>query len=243
HAVHFGYSGSVGPQKWGSLSPSYAACDGKSQSPVNIVQKQAVLNKNLKPLTRSYAPVNATLRNHGTAIDVKYETSPGWVTVWGKKYLLAQMHWHSPSEHTIDGQSYPLELHLVHKASDGNITVIGILYKYGDSDPIVEKLEKGLKKLAKEGKKHEEPQIPLGVIDTKQLKRNTRKYYRYAGSLTTPPCSEIVTWNLLGKVRTVSKRQVELLKAPLKREFQKNARPTQPLNGRKIELFKKTDDQ
>ncbi|KAK6944051.1 Alpha carbonic anhydrase domain [Dillenia turbinata] len=80
------------------------------------------------------------------------------------------MHWHSPSEHTIDGQSYPLELHLVHKASDGNHTVMGILFQYGDSDPIVEKLEEGLKRLAKEGEINEEAQIPLGAIDTEHLR-------------------------------------------------------------------------
>ncbi|KAK6942586.1 Alpha carbonic anhydrase domain [Dillenia turbinata] len=239
HAVQFGYSGSLGPQNWGSLSPAFAMCStGKSQSPVNIVKDEAALDKNLKPLRRFYQAANATLVNNGFNIGVKYESNSGWLIVDGKNYSLVQMHWHSPSEHTIDGQRHPLELHLVHKTSEGDITVIGILFQYGDADPVLTKLQKSLKRLAEESAGNEQAHIPLGVIDTKQLRRKTRKYYRYVGSLTTPPCWENVIWNVLGKVRTISKNQVAALKAPLKRVFWENSRPTQPLNGRKINLYK-----
>ncbi|KAK6944055.1 Alpha carbonic anhydrase domain [Dillenia turbinata] len=238
--VEFGYSGRLGPENWGRLSPLFRNCsEGKSQSPVNIVTDEAVPNKNLKPLRRFYsAGANATLVDGGPYIEVKFESNSGWLIVEGKNYTLEQMHWHSPSEHTIDGKRYPVELHLVHKTSEGDITVIGILFRYGGEDPILKKLQKSLKRLAEEGAGDEKAQVPLGVIDTKHLRRKTRKYYRYVGSLTTPPCWENVIWNILHKVRKISKEQVAALKAPLERDFWKNSRPIQPLNGRKIELYR-----
>ncbi|GKV38926.1 hypothetical protein SLEP1_g46779 [Rubroshorea leprosula] len=148
------------------------------------------------------------------------------------------MHWHSPSEHQINGVQYAAELHLVHLASDKSISVVAILYQYGDPDPFLTKIMKALEELAKEKFSPEEVSvIKLGSMDLKQLKRKTHRYYRYIGSLTTPPCTENVTWNILGKVRTISKEQLAALQAPLSSEFKHNARPVQPLNGRQIQLY------
>ncbi|KAF8041888.1 hypothetical protein BT93_A0478 [Corymbia citriodora subsp. variegata] len=242
----FAYTGPQGPSHWGSLSPTFAACaQGQRQSPVNIVKNATVLNKNLKALTRDYHPANATLVNNGINIGVIYEEEVGNLLVGGKNYSLKQMHWHSPSEHRIDGIQFPAELHLVHKASDDDFAVVAVLYAFGDPDPLISKIKKQLDELAKEDcdADDEEAHIPLGIFDPKQIKRNTRKYYRYAGSLTTPPCTENVTWNVLGKVRSISKEQVKALKAPLPADDKTNCRPLQPLNGRRIELYDELSDE
>ncbi|GMP49915.1 hypothetical protein CsSME_00016732 [Camellia sinensis var. sinensis] len=196
----FSYSGDTGPDKWGSLSPDYAACsNGKSQSPINIVENKAVPNKTLKPLRRQYYPVNATLVNNGYNVEMEFGNAGAGVLIGnGKNYTLQQMHWHTHSEHTIDNASFDAELHLVHKASDANISVIAILYELGNgnkSDPIISKIQSQLAKLASN-----ETEIDIGTFDTSQLWKKTNKYYRYVGSLTTPPCTENVIWHVLGEV-------------------------------------------
>lgn len=166
---------------------------------------------------------------------------------------------------------YAAELHLVHRTDDGNLTVVSILYQYGDPDPLLSKastlylttiliffsplylylllngkctwmqLKDGLDLLAKDNcKSNEQARVPLGIIDTKLIKRNTRKYYRYQGSLTTPPCSEPVTWNILGKIRDISKDQVAAIKALLNSADKNNSRPQQDLNGRHVQLYDET---
>ncbi|CAK9179167.1 unnamed protein product [Ilex paraguariensis] len=238
-AFQFSYSGATGPNKWGNLNPKFTECShGKLQSPIDIVKKKAVLNKKLKPLTRRYYPANVTLVDNGFNVQVRYGENAGVLIVDGNNYTLKQMHWHSPSEHCINGVQHDAELHLVHMADDGNFSVVAILYRLGHADPIVAQIQKKLDELEKEvraGK--EEAHIALGTVNTKKLRRRTRKYYRYVGSLTTPPCSQNVIWHILGKVRSISKEQVKALKAPLKSTCKNNSRPVQALNGRQIELY------
>ncbi|KAB1222578.1 Bifunctional monodehydroascorbate reductase and carbonic anhydrase nectarin-3 [Morella rubra] len=239
HTVSFGYNGDTGPGNWGNLSPHYETCsNGKWQSPVDIVKEKVVRNKSLKPLIRDYSPANATLINHGFNIAITFDEHVGVLVADGKNFTLKNVHWHSPSEHRIEGEQFPLELHLVHKAADGNFSVVSTLYRYGDPDPFLYKLKDKLDELGKEScSADEEAHIPLGVLQTKYMRRNTRKYYRYFGSLTTPPCTEHIMWNILGKVRSISKDQVEALRAPLWSTCKNNSRPIQPLSGRHIELY------
>uniref|UniRef100_A0A2P2MY91 Carbonic anhydrase n=1 Tax=Rhizophora mucronata TaxID=61149 RepID=A0A2P2MY91_RHIMU len=242
--THFTYSGEQGPDHWGSLSPSSSACSsGKSQSPVNIKKDEIVKSKDWKPLIRNYERANATLINNGFNVAVHYESDAGVLILDGKNYTLNGIHWHIPSEHQIDGVLYDAELHLVHQAtSDKSLSVVSILFEYGDSDPFVAKLEGELDKLAKETcGEDEQAHIPLGTVDNRLLRKHTRNYYRYVGSLTTPPCTENVVWNILGKVRKISKEQVAALTAPLADVNKKNARPVQELNGRKVELYSELD--
>ncbi|XP_077235759.1 alpha carbonic anhydrase 1, chloroplastic-like [Tasmannia lanceolata] len=236
----FSYTGPhVGPGKWGSLSPDYSQCDGKNQSPINIEKKNIVRSSKSEYLTRNYKPANATLINVGYKIELRLEGDAGSLLVDGKNYSLKHMHWHSPSEHTIDGNRYPAELHVVHHSEDGDAAVVSILFQFGDPDPFLDQIKDHLDQLAKETcDADEEAQIPLGVLRTKQIRRTTKKYFRYHGSLTLPPCTQNVTWIILGKVRELSKEQLAALKAPLPEEYKQNSRPTQPLNGRTVELLK-----
>ncbi|PIN16814.1 Carbonate dehydratase [Handroanthus impetiginosus] len=103
--IEFTYSGATGPDKWGSLDPKFWMCaNGKSQSPINIVTTKVVLNKNLKPLIRSYDSENVTLVNNKFNVGVRYPDHSGSLIIDNKVYTLKQMHWHAPSEHRIDGQ-------------------------------------------------------------------------------------------------------------------------------------------
>ncbi|KAJ4849607.1 hypothetical protein Tsubulata_020959 [Turnera subulata] len=237
--VRFTYQGSEGPQNWAKLSPGYSACsNGKSQSPIDIKVDGVVQDDTLTPLTRNYKSANATLVNHGFSIGVQFESESGTLDVDGKKYELKQFHFHTPSDHRVDGKQFAAELHLVHMAQDGTLAVVAILFKEGDSDSFVGKIQSKLGELAKETCSGDQvAHIPLGKLDNKLLRKNTRKYYRYVGSLTTPPCTENVSWSILGKVREISKEQVAALKAPLWGECKDNSRPVQSLNGRKVELY------
>lgn len=237
----FGYLGPSDPRKWGSLSPTYSACsNGKFQSPVNIVKSKCVSGRNLKPLDIEYhVAVNATLVDNLFNVAMKYDGNAGALRMNGKNYSLIQMHWHSPSEHHLNGVQYAAELHLVHKAVDGEISVVAILYRYGHPDPLLAKIQSKLDQLKKmvHSSSHDQAQVSIGSITTKEIRKHTRKYYRYVGSFSTPPCTEGVIWNILGKVRSISRKQVEELEAPLIWECKRNSRPVQPLHGRRIELY------
>ncbi|KAM0843960.1 hypothetical protein ACQ4PT_057374 [Festuca glaucescens] len=196
-----------GPENWGKLSPAYKECgEGKAQSPIDIVTANAVPNPSLDNLTRVYAPTDATLNNNGKDITMTFEdhdghsVAPGTILVCNpdgsmKAFGFKMIHWHSPSEHTIDGQRFPLELHLVHASEDGHLAVIGILYKIGDHDAFYDQLEDKLRELKTEHR------VAAGLVELKSLQKRTGSYFRYMGSLTTPPCTENVIWNILGKVR------------------------------------------
>ncbi|WOL02292.1 alpha carbonic anhydrase 1, chloroplastic isoform X2 [Canna indica] len=239
----FGYSGSTGPDKWGSLSSEFNLCStGNRQSPINIVKRDAVHNPNLGTLDRDYIPRNrnASLVNTGLEIELLFDQAPGRVLVDGKKYKLVNLHWHSPSEHTINGERrFPVELHLVHRSEGGGIAVVAILYKYGHPDSFLLQLKKHIDKLGKNARRggEEEARVPVGIVRTRSLSRHTRKYFRYVGSLTTPPCTENVVWSILGKVREMSREQASALRALLPEENRNNSRPTQRLNGRTVQLY------
>ncbi|URD90909.1 bifunctional monodehydroascorbate reductase and carbonic [Musa troglodytarum] len=240
--IQFGYGGANGPDQWGSLSSEFQLCSrGQHQSPINIVKNATVYNQNLGPLNRDYVSTKASLVNNGFSIELRYDESAGKAVVDGKNYSLTQMIWHSPSEHLIDGERFPVELQLIHKSDDGCIAVVAILYQYGHPDAFLLQIKDEMEKLAMEQcSADQESQIALGVVQTRALKRRTRKYFRYVGSLTTPPCTETVTWNILGKVREMTKEQANLLQAPLSQKYRYNARPVQPLNGRSVQLFDET---
>ncbi|KAG0484966.1 hypothetical protein HPP92_009045 [Vanilla planifolia] len=236
--IGFGYTGN-GPSKWGNLSSEYKSCSiGNRQSPVNIMQDDAAPNAKLHDLDRLYVDANATLINTGFNVALQFEKDGGFMTQDGKNYKLKRLIWHTPSEHTIDKQQFPVELQLVHESDDGKLVVVAVLYDFGNPDSFIYQLKDALAQLAKERcSVDDEAQVQVGRVRTKALKRHTRRFFKYVGSLTTPPCTENVTWYILGKVRKVARDQITLLKSPLNQEFQNNARPVQPPNGRVVELY------
>ncbi|CAK9165213.1 unnamed protein product [Ilex paraguariensis] len=83
----------------------------------------------------------------------------------------------------------------------------------------------------------------VGTIDPRQIKLGSRKYYRYIGSLTTPPCTQNIAWTMLRKVRTASRQQVKLIRQAVHDDSETNARPIQPINQRWVKLYRPTDRQ
>uniref|UniRef100_A0A6V7QWU3 Alpha-carbonic anhydrase domain-containing protein n=1 Tax=Ananas comosus var. bracteatus TaxID=296719 RepID=A0A6V7QWU3_ANACO len=131
--VRFGYNdGSTGPKNWGSLSPEFSLCTkGSNQSPINIVKDDAVYNAKLGSLLRDYVATNATLINNGFNVGLRFDGEAGTLVVGGKNYTFRAILWHSPSEHTFDGERFPVELQLIHTNSDGAVAVVAVLYQYG----------------------------------------------------------------------------------------------------------------
>ena len=225
----WGYAGENAPENWGSLQGSEKCGESKSQSPINIINKKVKLNSGLKKIEFNYnlGDVEDIVDNgHSLQFDFK----PGsYIVFEGKKYALAQFHAHEESEHTIDGMRYPLELHFVHKAEDGNVLVIGVMVKEGDENSYFEKL-KVFKSLVRHGKK--ETDIPF---NPEKMYPSDKAYYTYEGSLTTPPCSDHVTWIVFKEPITMTEDEVDDIAKHLPKS---NNRPIQPINGRIVNSSK-----
>ncbi|XP_060174236.1 bifunctional monodehydroascorbate reductase and carbonic anhydrase nectarin-3-like [Lycium barbarum] len=226
-----------GPANWGDIHPNeWGTCkNGTMQSPIDLLNKNVEVVSNLGILQRYYKPSKATLLNRGHDLMLRWDDG-GYLKINGIQYQLKQVHWHTPSEHTINGKRFDMEGHLVHETHDGKkIAVIGFVYEIGLSpDLFLSIIEKDLRALA--DKKNTERHI--GIIDPNLIKLDGQKYYRYNGSLTVPPCTEEVVWTIDGKVKTVTRRQMKLLRDVVHDEFETNARPIQPLNGRPIKFNK-----
>ncbi|CAN6443517.1 unnamed protein product [Victoria cruziana] len=223
---------STGPDHWADIHPEWAACRGKEQSPIDLLSKRVVVLPQLGRLKRKYKPAHAVLKNRGHDIMLEWKGDAGGIYLKGMKYDLKQCHWHSPSEHSINGSRYQLELHMVHENKEGGIAVVGILYQLGRPDRFLTKLMHVISRL--EPTKEEE----IGVVNPKRIRTGISSYYRYKGSLTTPPCTEGVIWTIARKVRTVSSKQIHALREAVHDGFEVNARPIQDINDRTISLYK-----
>ncbi|KAF6171495.1 hypothetical protein GIB67_018019 [Kingdonia uniflora] len=226
-----------GPDRWGDIHPEWSACkQGGLQSPIDLLNKRVALIPALGLLKRTYKPTNATLKNRGHDIMLKWEHGAGTIQINGIKYELSQVHWHSPSEHTIDGKRFDVEVHMVHLSLDPNaankIAVLGILYHIGRPDPFLNGLRDHLLYIADSHK-----EVNIGVIDPRHIQMRGVNYYRYIGSLTVPPCTEGVIWTMNRDVGTISKEQIDLLRASVHDHSAQNARPLQLLHDRDIHLY------
>lgn len=226
-----------GPKQWGAIKKEWSACkNGGMQSPIDLSSHRVTLVPNLGKLNISYNPCNATVKNRGHDISIYWEGNAGSIHINGTQYLLKQSHWHSPSEHSVNGRRYDMELHMVHLSSDPNVTnkiaVVGVLYKIGRPDSFLSKLTGHVKSMMDQTEERN-----IGTIDPREIKIRKKNYYRYMGSLTVPPCTEGVIWTINKKIRTVSRDQVKLFRVAVHDYAEMNARPVQPLNLREIQVF------
>ncbi|CAO2188559.1 unnamed protein product, partial [Urochloa humidicola] len=223
-----------GPAHWGRIKAEWANCSaGRMQSPIDLHHERVSLVRDLGYLNHSYRPADASIVNRGHDIMVKFSGDAGSLAINGTAYYLKQLHWHSPTEHTVDGRRYDLELHLVHESAESKAAVIGILYEIGAHDAFLHKLEPAIRRIADRRDREEH----VGVVDPRGARGRASVYYRYMGSLTTPPCTEGVIWTVVKRVRTVSKYQLELLREAVHDDMEKNARPLQEVNDRDISIF------
>ena len=224
--VHWSYSGEGAPDKWGSLKSEFSTCDsGMKQSPIDI-QTAGLTKEAIPAIEVDYKPTPVDLVNNGHTIQQNY--APGSsITVGGKKYNLLQFHFHSPSEHTVNGKPADLVAHLVHKADDGQLGVIGVLMNAGAENPVIKALWDNMPMEMNSNMSKADVMVNAADLLTADL-----KYFNYSGSLTTPPCSEGVNWMVLANQRQVSQAQVDKFTGV----FALSVRPVQVLNERVVKV-------
>lgn len=229
-----------GPLYWGGIHSDWAACgNGKMQSPIDLLHERVQVVPGLGPLRRAYKPAPAILKNRGHDMMLEWEGNAGFIEISGTRFELRQCHWHSPSEHTINGRRFAAELHMVHMSSSGQIAVVGIMYKIGRTEPFLLEMKDHLEVISGV----EENSTAAGTVNPNLIKIGSRKYYRYMGSLTTPPCTPGVTWTIVNKVRTVTRKQLRLLRVAVHDDSNSNSRPTQVMNERPLEFYRPFDSR
>ncbi len=222
HATpHWGYSGSAGPEHWGSLRPDFKVCQlGLEQTPIDL---KTSIKGDVGNVEINFKPIPLRILNNGHTIQVNAD--PGCSsTIAGTRYDMLQFHFHHPSEHLLSGKAFQMECHFVHKSAEGGLAVIGVFIQPGARNKQLASVFDSMP--AKEG-----PEIRAsGVVDPAELLPRDRSFFRYMGSLTTPPCSEGLTW-------TVFKEPIEAAPEQIRQFamlFANNARPVQRPNRRLV---------
>ncbi len=223
HGAHWGYAGATGPDHWGDLDAHFSLCkNGQNQSPVDLA---GFVDEQLPPIGFHYSPGGSDEINNGHTIEIDYDAG-STITLDGHDYELKQFHFHTPSENHIAGKAYPMEAHLVHSDRDGHLVVIAVMIEAGAMNPalanpwsvIPEHAERGIHLASK--------------ASAEGLLPADRDYYRFSGSLTTPPCTEGVTWLVMKHPVTASAEQISTFSKVMGHP---NNRPIQNLNARLID--------
>jgi carbonic anhydrase len=231
HEIHWGYEGDEGPEQWADLNPEFAICrDGTEQSPIDITGAVAIEGARLERrlgetvLSATQRATVMDIVDNGHTLQVTNDM-PMSIQVDETLYELVQYHFHSPSEHTIDGKHAPLEAHFVHKSAAGKLAVLGLLVEEGAHDvlwePLMSQLPDG---------PGDDRHIEGLDLDMNEFRPLPKRYYRYEGSLTTPPCSEGVRWVVMAEKRQISAEQM----AAIVSRLHDNNRPVQALGKRTI---------
>lgn len=222
HPKHWGYQGEVGPEHWQEFESDFGECSsGRNQSPIDL---RNFIEADLPRIIFDYKPGGYQVVNNGHAVQVDY--GPGSkITVDQTDFQLKQFHFHSPSENTVNGKSFPMEAHFVHADAKGNLTVVALMFEEGASNKLLEKV---WPHVPKEENSKVELATPVAVAE---LLHANRDYYRYDGSLTTPPCSEGVRWFVLKHTAKASIEQLALVREVIGHA---NNRPVQAVGARTI---------
>ncbi|WP_108809291.1 carbonic anhydrase [Aquimarina spinulae] len=234
--VKWSYNGATGPEFWGNLSPDFVLCaEGTSQSPIDISSNCRTSNgygdyfDDEDGLHFFYK--KSTLNVLNNTHTIQFSPKPGsYVKLKGVRYNLAQFHVHASSEHTIDSRFSPLEIHFVHTNSenDKDLLVVGLLVERGRFNRRYNSFWKS-SNFPKEGNSILEV---TRLINLAHLLPRNKSRYNYSGSLTTPPCSEGVNWNVLTRKIRMSRNQIKAFT----RLYSDNFRPVQETNDRDIVL-------
>ena len=222
-AAEWSYQGATAPEHWAELSPAYAACKAQNQTPIDI---RNTTKAALSPLYMAYSSDAQKITNTGHTIQISYAEG-STIEVDGEKFMLKQMHFHTPSENHINGKSYPMELHLVHANADGALAVVGVMFTEGKDNFELSKLWRTMPKKAGESVNlsSDNSVLAYSFLPKKQ------DYYRFSGSLTTPPCSEGVRWLVMKNPIEASAAQIKAFSDTMGSHTN---RPIQALNGRVV---------
>jgi carbonic anhydrase len=223
-SADWGYVGQEGPEHWATLSPEFSACAGRNQSPIDLVTVK-MIEADLESIAFDYKAVPMEIVNNGHTVQVNY--APGSkIVVDGIRFELKQFHFHNPSENRIDGKAYAMEGHLVHADVDGNLAVVAVMFEDGAQNEVLSRIWKHMPKEA--GKK---VIVEGETVSAEALLPSNKEYYRFNGSLTTPPCTEGVRWLVLKNTASVSKKQVAEFHGVMHHD---NNRPVQKVNARPV---------
>jgi carbonic anhydrase len=218
---HWGYSGEAGPDHWARLAPEFAPCAGRNQSPIDLT---GFIEADLAPIQFAYAGGGALVVNTGHGVQVNFAQGSS-IVVDGVRFGLLQVHFHAPSENTITGRSFSMEAHLVHADSGGHLAVVAVMFDEGRENPVLAPLWSAMPGRAG-------GQATLAPpLDAASLLPADRAYYRFNGSLTTPPCTEGVRWLVLKTPLSLSREQVAAFSRIIEHP---NNRPVQPVNARTV---------
>lgn len=222
HSAHWDYVGQEGPEHWGDLDPNFDLCKrGKNQAPVDL---KHFVDSQLPPIGFHYRPGGHDEVNNGHTIQVDYGAG-STITVDGRDYELKQFHFHTPSENHIAGKEFPMEVHLVHADKDGNLAVIAVMIEDGAENRTLASAWSVMPD-------HANTSVHLAAeVSAEDLLPTNRDYYRFSGSLTTPPCSEGVLWMVMKHPITASADQITKFAHVMGHP---NNRPIQELNARLI---------
>jgi carbonic anhydrase len=219
---HWSYAGSEGPNEWAKLDSAYAVCSaGRTQSPIDI---QGAKKADLPPLGFDYQPAALNIIDNGHTVQVNYPAGSR-LTVGDKHYTLKQFHFHQPSEEHVNGRGYDMVAHLVHADDQGHLVVVAVLLERGAANAFLDTVWRNFP-----AEKEKAVDVAGVTLNVKDLLPRDHGYYTFAGSLTTPPCSEGVTWFVLKSSVALGDAQL----AAFAKLYPGNARPIQPTNGREI---------
>ena len=217
-APHWTYDGAEGPAYWGALTEDFGLCStGQEQSPVNLTRAVRAEAEAVQLFWNASADWSVSNNGHTIQAGTK---NGGMMTVDGTDFELVQFHFHTPSEHAIDGQRSPMEVHFVHKSSSGALAVVGVMIEGGGTNGLLDAIMAAAPAV--------EGEAEVGVRDPGDLLPAQTEFYRYQGSLTTPPCSETVLWTVMKEPVQVSDRQIQAFQ----QIFAMNARPLQDVHRR-----------
>ncbi|MDN3642048.1 carbonic anhydrase family protein [Lutimonas halocynthiae] len=228
---NWSYNGETSPEHWAELEKN-SDCSGKRQSPINIIDINTVEKEEpIRALDFYYSPSTTLCKVRNNGHSIQFDFDPGDSIVYhDTNFNLVQIHFHEPSEHTLNGVRYPIEFHLVHQSNEKNYAVLGIFGIEGVKSETMERMGSFLPL-----KKGEEKEFHK-AFDLSHIFPENKSYYSYGGSLTTPPCSENVQWIVFKEPHVVSHENVLKLKANMPLE---NYRDEQPLNDRIVYLHSK----
>jgi len=219
--THWSYEGGAGPAKWGDLEAANQACSiGSQQSPIDI---GPTIKSQLPTLKLSWGRSADTIVNNGHTIQLNFAEG-STLKLGDTTYKLLQVHFHRPSEHLIHGKNFPMEAHFVHRADSGGLAVVGVMLAEGKPNATFGKIVASMPATEGPAVKADAAINPNGLLPAKL------GYYRYPGSLTTPPCSEVVEWLVLSEPMQVAASDV----AGFAKLYPMNARPAQKDNRRYV---------
>jgi carbonic anhydrase len=223
HGAHWAYEGEAGPEHWGELSHEWETCEsGVEQSPIDIDTTTAPAE--FASLSTTYGTSALKILNNGHTVQVNVDEGSS-IDVAGKSYSLLQFHFHAGSEHTRDAAQSPIEMHMVHQAADKSLAVLGVFITEGEENAALKGVFSNLPTTTTPVSTVAGETVDIGALLPADLKG-----WSYAGSLTTPPCSEGVSWMVMADDIEASKTQIDGFTAI----FDDNFRPVQALGARSL---------